>query len=176
MYLDFLILISDYFKTLTKRVVIYEWIIPLLIGLGTFFLFYFKGAPTITDNFNNNVIRLLAVLVGFSITIITILTTGHSRNLEEIKAKKTKIVISKEPISLFRLLVINFTYSVIVEVSLILVCLLYPFILDKIELPYLTKYVGFSIVMILIVHILLLTIRNLTDFCLIITKEQKTST
>lgn len=173
MYLDFFILILDYFKTLTKRVFIYEWLIPFIICIGTFCLCYFYGTPSIIENFNNNVIRLLAVLVGFSITIITILTTGHSRNLEEIKSFKTKVEINKKKISLFRLLIINFTYSVIIEVLLIVNSLLYPFVLDRIVLPSLIKYIGFSIVIALIVHVLLLTIRNLTDFCLVITKESK---
>ena len=112
----------------------------------------------------------ILVLVGFSITIVIILTTGHSKNLDEIKKTKTKITLNSKKISLFRLLIINFTYAVIVEIFLILVCLIYPLILDKLAVPYYAKLIGFSIVFMLVIHILLLNIRNLTNFCLIITK------
>jgi len=171
MYLDFILLIADYFKTLNKKVVLYEWIIPFLISFSLGLLFFFEGLPTVTDNFNNNVIRLLAVLVGFSITIIIILTTGQSRNLEEIKKRKTETVVNNKKVSLFKLLIINFTYAVVVEIMLILTCLIYPFLLDKIEFSAIAKLVGFSTVLLLVIHILLLNVRNLTDFCLIITKE-----
>lgn len=171
MYLDFILLIADYFKTLNRKVVIYEWIVPFLFSFGLALLFYFKGLPSVTDNFNNNVIRLLAVLVGFSITIIIILTTGQSRNLEEIKKRKTETVVNNKKVSLFKLLIINFTYAVVVEIMLILICLIYPFLLDKIEFSAIAKLIGFSAVLLLVIHILLLNVRNLTDFCLIITKE-----
>lgn len=173
MYLDFLLIIADYFRTLDRRVFIYEWILPLILAISMGFLFGYKGLPTITETFNNNVIRLLAVLAGFSITIVIILTTGDNKNLDEIKKTKTEITLNSKKISLFRLLIINFTYAVIVEIVLILVCLIYPFILDKLAIQYCAKLIGFSIVFMLVIHILLLNIRNLTDFCLIITKEEK---
>lgn len=172
MYLDFLLLIADYFRTLNKKVFIYEWLLPLILAVGMVLLFTFRGLPTITETFNNNVIRLLAVLVGFSITIVIILTTGHSRNLEEIKKTKTKATLHNKKVSLFRLLIINFTYAVVVEIGLILICLIYPFIINKVVIPDLAKIIGFSILFMMIVHVLLLNIRNLTDFCLIITKEK----
>lgn len=171
MYLDFVILIIDYFKTLNIRVFVYEWILPLIISFLIGLLFISKGLPTIVETFNNNVIRLLAVLVGFSITIIIILTTGHSRNLEEIKKMKTKVILNNKKISLFRLLIINLTYSVVVEINLILACLIYPFILDKIQIAPYFKIFGFSVILMLVIHVLLLNIRNLTDFCFVMTKE-----
>lgn len=94
-------------------------------------------------------------------------------NLEEIKNKKTSIKINKEYITLFRLLLINFTYSVIVEVGLIIVCLIYPLLIENIKFNQNLKYVGFSILVFLILHIMLLTMRNLTDFYLILVKPAK---
>ena len=170
MYLEFFILISDYLKTITKRIFLFEWILPLILSISIFFLLYYGKTLGVADAFKNNSINLLGILVGFSITIITILTTGQSRNLEEIKKTKTKTIINNKPISLYRLLLINFTYSVVIEVFLIIIFLTYPLINQNIEISRLFKLVVFSTLVFMIIHILLLTIRNLTDFYLILTK------
>jgi hypothetical protein len=173
MYLEFLLLIADYFRTVSKRVFFFEWLLPFIIGTGIFLLLFFGSTTSATIVFKDNAINLLGILVGFSITIITILTTGQGQNLDEIKNKKTNIKINKEEITLFRLLLINFTYSVIIEVGLIIVCLIYPLLIENIKFNQNLKYVGFSILVFLILHIMLLTMRNLTDFYLILVKPTK---
>lgn len=173
MYLEFLLLIADYFRTVSKRIFFFEWLFPFLIGVGIFALLFFGTSTSATIVFKDNAINLLGILVGFSITIITILTTGQGQNLVEIKNKETKIKINKEKITLFRLLLINFTYSVIIEVGLIIVCLIYPLFVENIGINKNLKYIGFSILVFLILHIMLLTIRNLTDFYLILIKPTK---
>lgn len=173
MYLEFLLLIADYFRTVTKRIFIFEWILPFITGIGIFLLLFFGSSTSATIVFKDNAINLLGILVGFSITIITILTTGQGKNLDEIKSKVTDIKINNEKITLFRLLLINFTYSVIIEVSLIIVCLIYPLLIENIGMNLILKYAGFSILVFLILHIMLLTMRNLTDFYLILIKPEK---
>lgn len=173
MYIEFLFLINDYLKTITKRVFAFEWLLPLILSILIFFLLFTGKSTAVTETFKNNSINLLGILVGFSITIITILTTGQSKNLEEIKRIKTKIKINGKLISVYRLLLINFTYSVVIEVFLIIIFLIYPLLKHNIPINRLTKYIIFSILVFLIIHILLLTIRNLTDFYLIITKPEE---
>lgn len=173
MYLEFFILIFDYYKTLNKRVILYEWVLAILIGILIFYILSYGNSTNSTKIFKDNSINLLGILAGFSITIITILTTGQSKNLEEIKKKETSFVINGKKISLFRLLLINFTYSVILESFLIIFCLTYPIILENFNVEKIYKYLFFSILVTTIVHLLLLTIRNLTDFYLIITKTEK---
>jgi hypothetical protein len=173
MYLEFFILIADYFKSLNKRVALYEWIFPLFFGVCIFTILFYGENSSATKVFKDNSINLLGILAGFSITIITILTTGHSKNLENIKKKMTTVKIGKNTISLFQLLLINFTYSVILETFLIIFCLTYPIFLSNFIVPLIPKIVIFSVLVFLIVHVLLLTIRNLTDFYLIITRPEK---
>lgn len=171
MYLDFLLLIFDYFKTLTKRIIIYEWGFPFLISLILFVIFEFNGTPKIIKNFNGNTIRLLSVLIGFSITIIIILTTGNSKNLNQIKRIETNFKIKKKNLSLYELLITNFTYSVIIEIILIFASLILPLIFDVIKFSPLTIHIFFSFNIFLILHILLINMRNLTDFCFILMKK-----
>lgn len=170
MYLEFFLLISDYFKTINRRLFIYELLFPILIGISVWGLLYFGTNTKCLGEFRNNTIALLGVLVGFSITIITILTTSSSKNVDEIKIKKTDYKIGGKVQSLYNVLLINFTYSVVVEVVLIIINLIYPIILANFTVNQNVKIVGFAVVFCSIMHVLLLTIRNITDFYLTLSK------
>lgn len=171
MYTEFLYSIFDYYRTLDKRTIIYEIILPFVFGGLVFYILYFKGDLTRIGDYRENVLTLLGVLVGFSITIITILTTGTSKNLNEIKQRPSSKKLGSIPLSLFDILLINFTYSVVLEILLIIVHLIYPFILSNYKIDLGIKTIVFSIIFSTVIHVLLLTIRNMTDFYLILLKR-----
>lgn len=170
MYLEFIFLILDYFNSLKFRIVLYEIILPFVFSIIVFILLKNDNQTMSFSTYKDNVLSLLGILVGFSITIITILTTGQSKNLEEIKKVQTEIVISGKKISLFKLLLINFSYSVVVEIFLIIMNLVYPIITSTCQISINIKLIGFSIMIFSTIHILLLLIRNTTDFYFILRK------
>lgn len=170
MYLEFLILTFDYFKTLSWKTIVYEWILPLLFSLICL-LCYCQEDFSGYAKFKESSINILGVLLGFSIAIITILVTGSGKNLNEIKKKKTSIQIGGDEISLYDLILVNFSYSVIMEILLILSCLTLPILNKIIYFSTNTKLILYSIMVFIVLHILLLTLRNITDFYLIITKK-----
>jgi len=100
-----------------------------------------------------------------------IITTGNSENLALIKKKVTKLTIGNKKVTLFDLLLINFTYSVVIEIMLIIILLICPILLANIPFPHIIKIIGFSCLSGMIIHVLLLTTRNLTDFYLILMKK-----
>lgn len=171
MYLEFFILVADYFKTLSRRIVLYEIVTPFLFAIIVCILIMQGMNTSICKKFIENSLTLLGILVGFSITIITILTTGNSRNLQAIKNKTTQHEIGGKRISLFDLLLINFTYSVVIEICLIIFLLLAPVFLSNIQLSKQVEIIGFSLVVGAVIHVLLLMMRNLTDFYLILLKK-----
>ena len=171
MYLEFIILIFDYFKTLNSRIVVYEIIIPLIVSILVFFSLLFGKNTSVCFTFGKNALTLLGILLGFSITIITILTTGNSKNLVAIQKKQTKHSIGTTKVTLFNLLLINFTYSVVLEIIFIIVLLLYPFVLANFTISLISKIIVFSILTGGVIHVLLLTMRNLTGFYLILIKK-----
>ena len=170
MYLEFLLLTFDYFKTLNKKKIVYEWVFPLLFALISA-LFFSKLDFEVYSKFKDSSLDILGVLLGFSIAIITILVTGSGKNLEEIKNTFTEIKINGKKISLYELILINFSYSVIMEILLIVGCLILPIINKICEFSSNIKIVLYSVMVFIVLHILLLTLRNITDFYLIITKK-----
>lgn len=165
MYFEFFFIISDYIKTINKRIIFYEWGIPIVVAA---IIYKFTFQIECLKNFISSSIGIIGVLLCFSIAAITIITTGSSKNLEEIKSKETNIKINGNKISLYRLILINFSYSVIIEVILILFSLLQPLLVCLKE-TYLIFY--YLLIMVGTFHILLLTLRNVSDFYLIITKS-----
>lgn len=170
MYLEYILLIFDYFKTLTKRIFIFEWVLPLVVTL-TILILNCKLEFSAYNTFKDNSINILGVLLGFSIAIITIITTGSGQNLENIKKKITGFKINKNALTLYDLILINFTYSVIVEIFIIVSCLTMPLISSVVSLSNNTKIAFYSVLVFSVLHILLLTLRNLTDFYFIVTKK-----
>jgi hypothetical protein len=170
MYLEFLLLIGDYFRTLGWRIWIFEWLIPFGIGVAAYFLIDKNNANELAIKFNDSAVALLGVLIGFSITVITILHTSNNKNIEEIKAFKTEYKIGKQQLFLFHLILINLTYSVVLEVLCLVCNLCLALFWDRLDNQVTTTLLCINLFFIL--HILLLNMRNITDFYFILFKGE----
>lgn len=172
MYLEFLILIYDYFKSLNKRNIMFEWVIPFVIMIFVILL-------NICNNYNFEIffkfkessLNILGVLLGISIAIITILVTGGGKNLEQIRNVKTPVKINNKQVSLYELLLINFSYTIVIEIFVILSCLILPLFTKFILFSNEIKITLYGFLVFLTIQILLVTIRNITDFYLIVSKK-----
>ena len=172
MYLEFLILIYDYFKSLNKRNVMFEWVVPfviiaLVIPLNICNNYSFE----IFFKFKESSLNILGVLLGISIAIITILVTGGGKNLEQIRNVKTPVKINNKQVSLYELLLINFSYTIVIEIFVILSCLILPLFTKFILFSNEIKITLYGFLVFLTIQILLITIRNITDFYLIVSKK-----
>jgi hypothetical protein len=112
MYKSYLVLINDYCYTLKKNVW-FDIITPLIISsiLG---VFLYQQILNLDKSFISNILSVLGILAGFSITAITILTSTTNDSILELKKRLTGIVIDNVEISIFRRLYILISYSVLV--------------------------------------------------------------
>jgi hypothetical protein len=171
MYTEFRIVIWLYLTSLRKSEVIFEILFPLAIGGGVSYL-VIKN-PDILDysGYLSTAISFLGVLLGFSMAVITILITGSGKTFEAIKAYAIETKKDGSKTSLFRLLFINLAYSIILEAFLLMTLLIQPFISVFLGSKSVWNYLGFGIVIVLIIHVLLLTIRNITNLYLALSKR-----
>ena len=167
MYIEFLFLIIDYFSTIDRRIFIYEWLIPIAIGIVSLF---FSISTEVVDlyGFTNGVIGFISVLLGFTLAALTLFLTGNT-HIERTKQYITDKTIRGKKISLHRLLVVNYSYLIVIE-SILCICFyignLFSFLCST------TLALGLnSIFIILFFNILLTTIRTITDLYFIISKE-----
>ncbi len=169
LYLEFLFPILDYLKTLELREGTYDLGIPVYVTL----ILYFNLAPITADQKSiiGSAIALLAILIGFSITSITVLSTSSGEAIKLLKEKKSKRMISKKPISLFQLLHIGFTYALIIEILTLASILTFSVLLRcNVSSPLCSGLYFFNIF--LLIHIILINLRNTTNFYFVLFKSE----
>lgn len=166
MYLEFKYPVKDYFLTLDKKEIRYEWILPFFLGAFLFVLISYIGIDLDYGSFAKYVVGLLAILIGFSITSLTVLSTASGEAIEKLKKKKTKRHIGTQEINAYRLMHVTFTFGLIMEiVVVVLISISYIFV--KLVDITVCKNIILSFQAFLLMHIILLNIRNITNFYLV---------
>ena len=167
MYLEFIYIIVDYSLTLNRRIFLYEWVIPFAIGITAGVLSFLYSDTLLYDIIENSV-QIIVTLLGFTLATLTLFLTGNSK-IEETKKYIIPKKIRGKNISLYRFIVISYSYLIILET---LLCIGYY--IAKL-FPYMTNVYACLIINILFISLMLnllfTTIRSITDLYFIITKE-----
>lgn len=162
--------IKDYFQS-RKRLWL-KMLIPFLFGVAALvgaFVFDFgdeTGICTIFSEFINVQINIVAILISFSVAIITILVSADNKNIEQLKNTPSSDCkqINGKTLSLFQVLLSNIAYNVIVEI--IYLILLIVVVLIKALLPaVLFKYITAACVF-FIMHILFVLLESVSQMYL----------
>ncbi len=162
-YLEFFIPIRDYFVTIKFKEFSFEWIMPFILSI----LLYFTIIPNLSLekmlNFNGYLINALAILIGFSITTITILSTSSNKNIDKLKDKLSERNINHKVISLYQLIFITFSFVLFMEFFAIIFNLTYYSLYSASYVKSYSKFL-FSINIFLMLHIIFLNLRNIANF------------
>jgi hypothetical protein len=171
-YGEWLVPIVDYFRTIKKKEATFEWIIPLVIAIIVSLTFYYLGNSTKAVLALRNLLpSTLAILIGFSITCITVLISSSNNNIEKLKERKTiERFIGKELISIYQWVLIIFVYVLIVQIALLIFIFFAGFVLHIFNVSFFL-IIALFIKTFLISHILLILIRNTTNFYFIFFKN-----
>lgn len=152
--------LKDYFKS-RKRIGL-KFLVPLVIGglaLICSMIFNIGNEEIVNTTFSEFIgvqINIVAILVSFSVAIISILVTADNKNIQSLREEPSDIdhykPINGKQLSLFQVLLSNIAYNVIVEivflVFLIVISLIKP-IIPLFILKYITSVCIFAIVHIL---------------------------
>lgn len=169
MYLEFIYIIIDYFSTLDRRTVIYEWLIPIVIGVVGGIMSYIFEDVLLYDIIENS-IQIIVTLLGFTLATLTLFLTGNSK-VEETKKYLIPKKIRGKNISLYRFIIISYSYLIVLETILCIgyyIAILFPYI-DNVY----TCLIINTLFIILMFNLLFTTIRSISDLYFIITKENK---
>lgn len=152
MYGEFYFLIEAYFRTISKKEAFYEIIIPLIVAICIPWVLNI----TINKDIISSIINLMAIVLGFVIAAITILLTSGNINLERAKEHTLSKKIFGKKVTLFRLLLILFFYIAFISLIELIV---------SIGTQYFGNYgkIASFINIFLTLHLLLLSIRNITN-------------
>ncbi len=175
LYVEFLFPIIDYARTLKLNEFLFDIALPFLIAIVARY-FIVKNDCTIivesADSLFKTVITLLSILIGFTVSSITILASTGSK----IEEKMTDRHIGKTEINLYQLTNIFFTFALFSEVFTLVVNLISVIMLSyniQIVQTHLNELVVFDLF--LLSHILLLNIRNMSNFYFILHMTTKSN-
>lgn len=170
--------LNDYFKS--RKQVWRKFIFPFVVGsisLVAAFILDVGGKYQILHLFSEFIgtqINIVAILVSFSVAIISILVSADNENIRRLKEtesdKGNYKPINGKQLSLFQILLSNIAYNVIVEISyltLLIFISISQSVLPICWLKYLT-----SVCIIVIVHILLVLMESVEQMYLTFWKNK----
>jgi len=169
-YIEFHIPIRDYLSILTWKEAFFDLIIPLIVAIVSYcFIFNCANIDKLAT-FTGLVINFLAILIGFSITSLTILSSESGNSFETLKKYDSKRNIGNKPITGYQLILITFICVILVEFITLAYNLTYYLLWVN---GFLTSYVRIIIAIniFLMLHIIMLNIRNITNFFFIFWKS-----
>ena len=150
----------DYVKTLNLGEAFVDILAPIVLIL--ILAACFRG-NTITGlpSLNAVIINLLAIVVGFSITSITILSASSSKVVVDLQEKLSDRSLEGVKISLFRFLHLGLAYGLFIEIVSLAFNLCISF---GITIGYESKLGAWTCVLnaFLICHVIMLNLRNVT--------------
>lgn len=155
-----LVPLRDYYQS-RKRIWV-KYLIPVVLGLLALagaLIFNIGNEETIRSTFSEFVnvqINVVAILVSFSVAIISILVTADNANIKSLKKEMADSTqykpVGGKHLSLFQILLSNIAYNVIVEIIYLVILIEIALIRPIIPLQAL-KYVA-AVCIFAIMHIL----------------------
>lgn len=155
-----LVPLRDYYQS-RKRIWV-KYLIPVVLGflaLACALIFNIGNEETIRSTFAEFVnvqINVVAILVSFSVAIISILVTADNANIKSLKEEMADSTqykpVGEKRLSLFQILLSNIAYNVIVEIIYLVILIGIALIWPIIPLQAL-KYVA-AVCIFAIMHIL----------------------
>lgn len=163
LYTEFSYPIEHYFSTVESNEFIFDILLPFIISsVAAVVLFTKQGTivPSDASEFFKTVITLLSILVGFTISNITILA-ATSDKLTILSTKKIK----NKQVNLYQLMNINFIFVLFSEVATLIINLI-SVLLISYSIGFFEDNINWIIIIdiFLLSHIFLLNIRNITNF------------
>lgn len=173
-YLQFLIPIGDYFRTIRLNEFILDWVAAIGVTIALNVWLPVSRTPQGVDRLTGTATTMLAILVGFSLAAVTILTTNDTANVQKMKEELTDRQLGGKPVSLFQFLHTLFTYSLIVQITALFVNIIVAAV-DTSKLSAKVLNVIYCLDLFLFAHIIFLQLRNISSlYCVFWNPRPKT--
>ena len=164
--------IRDYF--ISRKKVFIKFLIPTMIALVALLLaifFNIGDSEKVLSTFSGFIdmqINIVAILISFSVAIITILVSADNKNMQCLKETESNKMqynpVNGKQLSLFQILLSNIAYNVIVEI-IYLVGLIAISLMQNLLPIVILKYIT-AICIFVILHILFVLLESVAQMYL----------
>ena len=172
LYREYLFVVIDYLATATFSEIVFDVLVPLAGAACAYFIYLWK--PIEADAAQQLVEMLtttLSILIGFTVTSVTILATSGNPNIEALKNEKTERSRDGKPISLYKAANISLFFVLLSELFALgfaAVLMFFPFLLHTYRLLLCAVCFG------LFAHVLLTNVRCMTSLYFIFWNDKPT--
>ena len=151
------IIFRHYFLTLSTTEKYLQLMLPVILAIPFYFLSccFSKDA---SDSFFSMIANVLAILIGFSFTALTILTTTDNTHIKTLKDEPSDTVIGQKRISLYQVDYISFSFILISEALALIATIIFSSLNQISTLTW--NSIMLTLLFILILHCIFLTISN----------------
>lgn len=165
MHTEFILIFIDYFSIQKKKVLLFEWIIPAIIGvlcLVLSFVFNIDKQYMIIEKS----LGYIGSLLGFTMAALTLLISNNK--IKDVSEYKVERVFHNREATLYDIVVASYTYLIVLEGIL---CISF-FVAQLLNFLYFRNIAVIlnSIYIVLLFNVLLVTIRIISDMYFILTK------
>lgn len=164
--------VKDYF--ISRKKVFVKFFVPMLVALAPLLLAIFfnignsEKVPLTFSEFIDTQINIVAILISFSVAIITILVSADNKNiqcLKETESNKNQYKpVNGKQLSLFQILLSNIAYNVIVEIIYLVSLIAISFMQNLLPIVML-KYIT-AICIFIILHVLSVLLESVAQMYL----------
>ncbi len=117
---------------------------------------------------HSNIVTVLGILLGFSISSLTILLTIDNKNIRKAKEKSLGKTLYGKSVSLYDGVLVGMAYAVISQCILLIFNLVYPIFVNIISL---CGFKLFALNIAILLHVILCLMREILNFYFVITKK-----
>ncbi|WP_428329519.1 hypothetical protein [Mucilaginibacter sp.] len=167
--MEYFLVVFEFFVTSRKSSFLWNIIISVVLGIAIYFFSCKDSFVTLAQSVLSSSASVLSLLVGFSISVFTLLNTTSNPNVEAIKQEKTGKLLYNKPVYLFEELMLSLIYIIITESVLLISNLFFPFFF-----PLTTTFgkIIFCINASILIHVVFINVGTIVNFYFVITKKR----
>lgn len=161
--------VRDYLGS--RKKLLLKFLIPLIVGMAVLvcaFVFDIKNPIEMFSNFIGVQINIVAILLSFSVAIITILVSADNSNIQKLKdtisSTENYKPVNKKQLSLFQVMLSSISYNAVVEIIYLVLLIGVSLVKEIVSIESL-KYV-MAICVFIIVHILYVLLESVAQMYL----------
>lgn len=173
LYGEWLIPIVQYYSTVKRNELVFEFINPIIISIITTIIYgRVKSIELVLDKMEEMLPNVLAILIGFTLSCIAMLISADIEKMKILSKKLSEREIGNNTITFHRLLLVTLSYILIIQVFGLIGIFFAAFLTGLITSTYLIYgIVIFEVFMLL--HILFILIRIITNLYCIYSNQVK---
>ena len=172
--MEFILVFFEFYFIKRWRVYWVYILLPIILGFCIYNFSDEKIYKIRAETFHNNIINFLGILIGFSISALTIILSVENENIKATKKETIKnnkgeeLILYSCPISLYESVTVELVYIIIVQGLLLIANFTYPSFVDIISK---IGKIYYSINVSIVTYCILLLMQNILNLYFIFTKK-----